>query len=65
MKRNPLRVVRRRSSDPTKNQWRRLAYDTKSIDGDIEALLDRLQQTQGCSRNVASEELVRKLSFAA
>lgn len=39
--------------------------DTTSIDRDIEILIDQVQETEGCTRDKASAELVRRLSFAA
>ena len=39
--------------------------DATGIDRDIEILLDLVQETEGCTRDKASAELLRRLSFAA
>lgn len=66
MKRGPLRAASRRSSNAAQSRWKALACeDGAGIDGDIEGLLDLMQQAQGGSRALASNELIRRLSFAA
>lgn len=53
----------RRSSDASSPLWTALIMDDiAGIDGDIERLLDVYSVKHGCSRETASDALVRKLS---
>jgi hypothetical protein len=62
-------IIRDKGKPPgraAKDRWTRLVYDdVMGIDGDIEALLGRLQTRYGGTRASASAELVRMLSSAA
>jgi hypothetical protein len=66
MTRSSQRRESKRSREAAAKRWLALASnDPVGVDSDIEALLERLQQVEGVSREMANAELVRRLSFAA
>jgi len=53
-------------SGDAETRWSKLAGDeVTSVDRDIETIVGLLQERHGYTRDVASAELVRRLSFAA
>jgi hypothetical protein len=49
---------------PESMRWTQVLYDVNGIDADIEKLMRQFREKHGYSREVASSELVRRLSFA-
>jgi hypothetical protein len=52
-------------ANPARARWVRVAYDLAGVDEDIERALALLQARHGYARNLASVELIRRLSLSA
>jgi uncharacterized protein YjbJ (UPF0337 family) len=64
MSRNTVSCKRKQARVDVNRRWVKLTYnDVTGIDGDIERLIELLQEKHGYTRDRASAELVRRLSL--